>query len=199
MHGPPAAGPLRLIPAGRDEDAAMARWTGPEELRAMTCRPVGKDGRRAAPAAAAARLAFLTADGRVAGRFTVFDANPRNGAAEFGYLLAPDLRGTGLGAALVAHGLDAWFRAAALRKLHAQTAAFNEPSRRLLERLGLARDGALREHHERDGLFHDDLIYSLLFREWAAAPWRGCADPQSVAAARDAASTLGIAAREDPA
>jgi hypothetical protein len=47
-----------------------------------------------------------------------------------------------------------------------QTASFNIPLVHLLESLGLNRDGVLRAHHELDGRFHDDYVYSLLKDKW---------------------------------
>ena len=51
-------------------------------------------------------------------------------------------------------------------KLHCQTASFNEPSVKMLERLGFSRDAVLREHHELDGKLFDDYIYSIIRLEW---------------------------------
>jgi [ribosomal protein S5]-alanine N-acetyltransferase len=53
-----------------------------------------------------------------------------------------------------------------LNKVYCQTAGFNEPSVRLLEKFGFHRDATLREHHELDGVFYDDYIYSILKREF---------------------------------
>ena len=61
---------------------------------------------------------------------------------------------------------DLIFAMTEINKLYCQTGAFNEPSIRLLERLGLHRDAILREHHELDGKLWDDYIYSILRREW---------------------------------
>jgi ribosomal-protein-alanine N-acetyltransferase len=50
-----------------------------------------------------------------------------------------------------------------LNRIEAQTIADNEPSTRLLDRLGFAREGTRRRYSwEEDGTFHDGAIYGLL-------------------------------------
>ena len=104
-----------------------------------------------------------------AGWFSLFDFNPRNRSAEFGYGVVPRLRGQGLARPMLAEAFDRAFAEHDLNKLHCQTAACNRPSVRLLESLGMRRDAVLREHHELDGVLHDDFVYSLLRREWGGA------------------------------
>lgn len=55
-----------------------------------------------------------------------------------------------------------------VRKITAFCVAENEPSWRLMEHLGMTREGALREHSPLGGVWHDELVYGLLRREWAA-------------------------------
>ncbi len=55
-----------------------------------------------------------------------------------------------------------------MNKVYAQTASFNASSVKLLESLGFKKDGVLREHHLFQGTRHDDFVYSILAREWAA-------------------------------
>ena len=98
----------------------------------------------------------------LARQVTVFDYNPRNRSAEFGYRLLEEYQGRGImRAALKMLVAAAVGENKPLNKLYAQTAAFNGKSIALLEALGFSRDAVLREHHERGGALYDDYIYSL--------------------------------------
>jgi RimJ/RimL family protein N-acetyltransferase len=75
-----------------------------------------------------------------------FHGPPQDGEVEIGYALVPAARGNGLAAEATALLVD-WARAQpAVRRVAARVDPSNEPSRRLLERLGFVRDG------ERHGL-----------------------------------------------
>lgn len=103
------------------------------------------------------------------GKITASDYNPRNGSAEIGYYLLPDYRGRGLMRWSVSALCGLLFERAGLRKVYAQTGSFNEASVRLLRGLGFHLDGVLREHHELNGEFLDDCVFSLLRREYGGA------------------------------
>jgi RimJ/RimL family protein N-acetyltransferase len=157
-------------PASEGDKGAFAEWTRQSRIETMTCRPVVA-GKRVPPAGETEILAcFLPGMSDPVGKVTFFDFNPRNRSAEMGYLVAPAWRGKGVARVMVRAAVDARFRGSDLHKIHAQTAAFNLPSVRLLEGLGFHRDAVLRDHHELDGRFYDDLIYSLLRSEWEAWP-----------------------------
>ena len=75
-----------------------------------------------------------------------FHGPPRGGEVEIGYALVPSARGNGL-AAEATGLLVAWARAQpGVLRVAARVDPSNEPSRRLLEKLGFVRDG------ERGGL-----------------------------------------------
>jgi RimJ/RimL family protein N-acetyltransferase len=146
-------------------------WRKQDRLEWMTCRPV-VNGVRIPPAAINNIYAvFVDNVSEPVGKFSYFDLNPRNRSAEFGYVIHPDMRGRGLGKQMLQACISQIFQATDLNKLYCQTGAFNLPSIKLLEHLGFHRDGVLREHHELDGVLHDDCIYSLLRREWEVQPW----------------------------
>ena len=67
---------------------------------------------------------------------------------------------------MLTEAFDHFFATTNLNKLYCQTASFNRPSVKLLERLGLHLDAVLREHHELDGRLYDDYVFSMLRREW---------------------------------
>lgn len=53
-----------------------------------------------------------------------------------------------------------------LRRIHAECFSRNEPSRRVLEKLGMQREGVLRSHFRKWDEFVDVEVYGLLRREW---------------------------------
>lgn len=104
------------------------------------------------------------------GRITLFDINPRNRSAEFGYCMPESSRGKGLGSIMLTKFLSASFldQTLTLHKVYATTSAGNLPSMKLLEKFGFHLDGRNREHYWIEGYKYDQMIYSLLRREWEA-------------------------------
>jgi ribosomal-protein-alanine N-acetyltransferase len=144
-------------------------WLQQDRLETMTCRSI-VEGRVIAPDSTVTAYSFFIDDmAEPVGKFAYFNVNPRNRSAEFGYHIHPARRGQGLGRHMLQMGLNHLFQTTDLNKLYCQTAAFNTGSVQLLEKLGLHRDGILREHHELDGQFYDDYVYSLLRQEWQTA------------------------------
>ena len=103
------------------------------------------------------------------GKITLFDMNPRNHSAEFGYYLPKNNRGFGLGNIMVAKFIETSFKDndLNLNKIYATTSSNNHSSIKLLERFGFKLDGRLREHYWIDENKYDQLIYSVLKSEWS--------------------------------
>ena len=157
---------MQLKPASDEHRHLFAQWSQYSRLEERTCRPV-VHGKRVPPSDQVVTLAFFTNDGdEPIGRFVYFDINPRNRSAEFGYIVNPALREQGFGTKMLTMAISGLFSTTDLNKLYCQTAAFNIPSIKLLEKLGFHKDGVLREHHELDGKLWDDYIYSILRHEW---------------------------------
>ena len=152
----------------RDEDIGLFRNAcAGDRLELMTCRPV-QNGVRVEDKPRREDWTCTGEEGEPIGWFTLFDFNSRNRSAEFGFGLVPAARGMGIARAMLEAAFDEAFSDDGLNKLYCQTASFNLPSVRVLDGLGLTRDGVLRAHHELDGELHDDFIYSLLRQEWQA-------------------------------
>jgi Acetyltransferases, including N-acetylases of ribosomal proteins len=102
------------------------------------------------------------------GKITLFDWNPRNHSAEFGYYLPAESRGRGLGAVMLAEFLKISFPDDELKlnKLYATTSSNNLASVKLLEKFDFKLDGRLREHYWIGESRYDQLVYSVLRREW---------------------------------
>jgi RimJ/RimL family protein N-acetyltransferase len=74
---------------------------------------------------------------------------------------------------IMPHLLTFGFEGLALRRIEALVADGNDPSRRLLERHGFAREGLLRDHGFWKGRYWDQLIYARLAAPPAVAPAPG--------------------------
>ena len=107
------------------------------------------------------------ADNRLLGRIRYFNLNARNRSVEIGYLLSAEFRGQGYASEALGLLLGHLFGERGLNKAYAQTGEFNTASIALLERWGFRQDARLRQHHELEGTFYDDLIYSLLAEDYA--------------------------------
>ncbi len=59
------------------------------------------------------------------------------------------------------------FQMMELNRVEAATHTENRRSMRVSEKLGFRRDGLLRDYYCRDGVYNDQVLFSLLRREWA--------------------------------
>ncbi|MBI9011527.1 MAG: GNAT family N-acetyltransferase [Clostridiales bacterium] len=105
----------------------------------------------------------------VLGKITLFDYNPRNHSAEFGYYLPKQHRGKGYGQKMLQLFLNLIFNdeTIELNKVYATTASNNEGSVKILEKEGFCLDGTIREHYWINDRIYDQLHYSLLKREYS--------------------------------
>jgi RimJ/RimL family protein N-acetyltransferase len=90
-----------------------------------------------------------------------------NTTMEIGYRLAAHVHRRGYAAAACSALFTFLFGQVRVRKLVAYCVAANEPSWRLMEKLGMRREACLREYTFLDGAWRDELVYGLLAREWA--------------------------------
>lgn len=111
-------------------------------------------------------LAVLAADDRLIGRCGLGLASPPTEAMLW-YTLHPAHWGQGYtteaARALVGFG----FRELGLHRVWADCDPANPGSWRVLEKLGLRREGHLRENVWADGAWADSYIYAILAREWS--------------------------------
>lgn len=91
-----------------------------------------------------------------------------HGQGEIGYALGADYRGQGLATEAAEALVSYAFGALSIHRVQANTSSANPRSWRLMERLGMRREGCLREVEFRDGAWTDKLIYGLLADEWQA-------------------------------
>ena len=86
----------------------------------------------------------------------------REGVAEIGFILQPDAQGRGVAGEAARRVLDHAFDTRSLRRVFADVDPENERSIKLLEWLGLRREGHLRGTWETHIGIRDSLIYGLL-------------------------------------
>lgn len=91
--------------------------------------------------------------------------------AEIGWALDPAHTGRGYATEAVRAVIDTCFGSLGLRRVHAGCFAANEPSWRLMERLGMRREEVSRQSGlHRSGEWMDGLNYALLPDEWPPPP-----------------------------
>lgn len=90
--------------------------------------------------------------------------------AELGWALDPAFAGRGYATEAVRGAIDVCFGPLGLRRVHAGCFADNEPSWRLMERIGMRREEFSRKTAmHRSGEWMDGMNYGLLAEEWHAS------------------------------
>lgn len=108
---------------------------------------------------------LVCADGERAGTIGLTDVNERSGNAEVGYFYHPDYWGNGYATDALGEVVDFAFGQRRLHKVYARAFAFNDASRRVLEKVGFEQEGLFREQTFADGEYVDVYRYGLLADE----------------------------------
>jgi RimJ/RimL family protein N-acetyltransferase len=102
------------------------------------------------------------------GTCALYELNPQHARAGLGYALMPSHWGKGLASEAATLAISYGFFELGLHRIEADTEPHNLRSNAVLERLGFAREGLLRQRfHHPDGI-QDSLIFGLLQPEWIA-------------------------------
>ncbi len=99
-------------------------------------------------------------------QLTIADVDSRQGV--IGYSFHPSYCGRGFATTAVNAALGFGFLGLNLHRIRAEVDVRNERSWRLLERLGMRREGHLLHANFRNGTWIDDYVYAMLKNEWAA-------------------------------
>lgn len=84
------------------------------------------------------------------------------GRVEIGYRFHPEYHGHGYATESM-KALTSWlWKEPKINKLLAYCVADNDASYRLMEKLGMQREGVLRQHSTLGGVWHDELVYGVL-------------------------------------
>ncbi len=163
-----------------DDVAAVHAYAGdPEMTRYMAWGPnTERDTREfireaSAARAAAPRLIYdlavtLRDGGRLMGGCGLRISEPRHRGGFIGYILHRDAWGRGYASEAAGALVDFGFGTLGLHRIYAVCDPANAASARVLEKLGMRREGLLREHRWEKGRWVDELLYALLEREWRA-------------------------------
>ena len=86
--------------------------------------------------------------------------------AELGYWVAKNHWGNGIATEAAAKAVEFGFEILGLNRITAHHMTRNPASGRVLEKLGMLREGLLRKHARKWGEFYDVAIYGLLAQDW---------------------------------
>ncbi|GAB3560264.1 GNAT family N-acetyltransferase [Spelaeicoccus albus] len=100
------------------------------------------------------------------GHVAFYGVNPVIRAATLGVMLGPDHVGLGYGADAVSTIVRYGFLEFGLNRIDLSVWAFNTRAIRTYEKTGFTREGRRRETVFHDGEFHDEILMSILAREW---------------------------------
>jgi ribosomal-protein-alanine N-acetyltransferase len=93
--------------------------------------------------------------------------------AEWGFALGSEFWGTGVFQTAARQVLGFAFEEAGVHRLEARSAVGNGRGNGALQKLGATREGVLRKSFLREGIYHDQVIWSICrdeWREWQAKP-----------------------------
>ncbi|WP_310717859.1 GNAT family N-acetyltransferase [Streptomyces lydicus] len=174
---------LRPVTEG-DFTAIHAYQRLPEVCRYLYWGPLDEEGSRASVAAKAARttlresgdllqLAVVVREtGTLVGDVTFVLTSREHRQGGIGYVFDPAHAGRGYATEASRALLELAFEQLRLHRVQAELDGRNTASARLLERLGMRREGHLRENEFLDGEWADEVIYAMLAREWHAQQGR---------------------------
>ncbi|WP_078894028.1 GNAT family N-acetyltransferase [Streptomyces sp. CT34] len=146
-----------LYSSPRDEAASRA-WVSDMATR-TTLRESGDS----------LRLAVVVREtGALVGDVSFVYTSRRHRQGRIGYVFHPDHTGHGYATEASRALLKLGFEDLRLHRIQAELDGRNTASARLLERLGMRREGHLRENEFLDGAWSDEVIYAMLAREWRA-------------------------------
>jgi RimJ/RimL family protein N-acetyltransferase len=118
-------------------------------------------------AADGGRIYGIWLDGELVGGtlFRTFDT--RSGVCEVGVWLSPEAEGRGLVTRAVRRMIDWAIRDRGMGRVEWRTVPHNARSQAVAKRLGMTREGVLRESFPLGGVRHDAEVWSVLAREWS--------------------------------
>ena len=86
--------------------------------------------------------------------------------AEIGYIFHPDFHGHGYATEAARMLLEMGFAGAGMHRIYARCDSRNEPSWKVMERLGMRREAHFREHAFFKGTWDEEFVYALIEDEW---------------------------------
>jgi len=105
-------------------------------------------------------------DGELLGHLTLYGASLPERCASFAILISPDHVGRGIGPKATRLALSYGFRELGLNRIELHAWAFNTRAIRAYEKAGFIIEGRRRDAVFHDGRFHDEVIMSVLARDY---------------------------------
>ena len=102
--------------------------------------------------------------GLIGGISLIFDQDHKR--AEVGYWIGVPYWGYGYATEAAGAAMDYAFDELMMNRTTATTFVWNQASERVLEKIGMQREGILRRHLLKEGIYEDVRIYGLLNEEW---------------------------------
>ncbi len=115
------------------------------------------------------RIYGIWTDGKLVGGVLFRTMDVPQGRAEVGCWLEPSAVGRGLVTRAARVIIDWAVEERGIHRVEWQVSSANAPSIAVARRLGMTRDGVLREYYARGGRRHDIEVWSVLAPEWRAA------------------------------
>lgn len=103
---------------------------------------------------------------QLVGTLGLHGLNRRDRRAEIGFDLYKDHWGKGIMTEAVRALINYGFQQMNLNRIEATTDPENTRSIKLLERVGFQKEGHLRQKYHYKGRYHDELLYSLMKKDW---------------------------------
>jgi RimJ/RimL family protein N-acetyltransferase len=150
-------------------DAATVRlldW-GPNTAEDTTrFLSMARASREAAPRTAYHLAIVLLETQRLIGGCRIETRNAPSRSGDIGYVLARDVWGEGFATEAAGALLSFGFQSLALHRIWATCDVENRASARVLEKIGMQREGLLRQSVRRRGEWRDSYLYAILEPEW---------------------------------
>ncbi len=105
--------------------------------------------------------AFSKEDGQYVGLFTIKEIDPKNSRGELGYSIVKDLWGKGYGTEGSREVLKFGFEQVDFHSIFAMILPYNEPSQRIVKRLGFEQEARLKQIHYYEDAYYDVLQFSM--------------------------------------
>lgn len=164
-----------------DAHAAFAWGSDPEWFRHLPFEPVSTleqernfiaavmAGAQATPRMDYHLAVEVNDTGEMVGLVNLRITSSRHRSAELGFGIARDHWRQGLATAAARLLVDLGFHVLHLHRITAGHHPDNVASRRVIERLGMVREGHLRENLLAHGVWRDSVVYSILDYEWTTS------------------------------
>ena len=109
----------------------------------------------------------LRADQAIVGAISLVEINQLDSRAELGYWIGKPFWGNGYCTEAAIAILSYAFQELALNRVSARHLARNPASARVLEKIGMSREGVLRQHNKKWDTFEDVVVHGILAAEWS--------------------------------